>query len=337
MEPIVELRFLNNSYEKTSLLRFFDPNPLRCFSLEQIASKSGLSYETIVNAIAQLNQEGIRILYRPENGYFYEPRETILHPDKITLHLFTRWWGRRVITVDQISSTIDLAKTLAIDPERHGTVCIANAQSKGRGRYGNAWASPQGKDILLTFLIVHEGWDIPVSLLSLYTVVSVVRVLDTAYGLPVAIKWPNDIVAEGRKLGGVLVERDESSNSFLISLGLNVHSRPCDWPREIRDVGVSLSMLKEDHWERDYLIAQCGATWETQWETLMQDKGETVRDYWNRYSTTLGKTVSFLYRGRQLSGFTKTIDQEGRLLLLTDEGRDLALLPEEVRSLRILE
>ncbi len=333
---ILNTPLICNSSVKTELMRFFVENPLRCFPIDTIISKTRLSQELAIKAMVELNDEGVTIGYRPDYGYYYDPNEFHLHPDLIASHLPTRWWGRRIIVGDSVSSTIALAKTLTNDHAVHGTVVLANAQMKGRGRYGNAWISSKGKDILLTFLVSDIEWYPPASLLSLYAATSVVLVLDTAYSLPVSLKWPNDIISNGLKIGGVLIDRDKNNNSLLISLGLNVHSQPKDWPNDIRKKAASLISLKKESWHRDMLIAQCGTTWETQWEIMMRDKGETIRDYWNRYSTTLGKTVSICCKGKEIKGFTKNIDREGRLILVKENGAILNLLPEEVQWLRIL-
>ena len=275
----------------------------------------------------------------PGYGYFYDPDESILHPDAVAAHLRTQWWGRIIYTADELSSTIDVAKKMISESnaDRHGTVILANTQTKGRGRYGNRWVSPKGKDILLTFLIKNRGWEPSISLLTLYTAITVVRVLNTAYDLAAAIKWPNDIIFEGRRLGGVLVERDKSADYQIMSLGLNVHSRPKDWPPDVRHRAASLSMIKDVPWQRDVLIAQCGITWEMQWEIMNQDHGHMIREYWNRYSTTLNKTVSILYKGKAISAFAKSIDHDGGLVLLTDNGAEISLVPEEVQMLKVIE
>ena len=328
---------LINTPEKTALLRFLIDRPLAFYSLDTLMGKSGLDELTITETIAVLQAEGIRINYRPSYGFYYEPRERLLHPDTVTARLSTRWWGKRILVGDEITSTIDLAKTLAGQADSHGTVIAANQQTKGRGRFGAPWISPKGKDLLLTFLAVIPEWELSPSLLSLYAVTAVARVLDTAYQIPVKIKWPNDLMAHKKKLGGVLVERDEQNRRLLISLGLNIHSAPQDWPPDLRATAVSLAMLRPDEWRRDLLLAQCGSTWESLWEAMRYDGGETVRGYWKRYSSTLGKTIRLKVRGREMVAFTKSIDEAGRLVLTGEDGAEFALRPDEAQSIQTLE
>ncbi len=328
---------VNNS-TRTGVMRVFRRKPLRYLSLTELMRETKLPAEIVVESIEELTADGLQIGCRSPGEYFFEPDEEILHPDTVAAQLATRWWGRQLLFGDELSSSIDIAKAIlerAIDP--HGVVVAANAQTQGRGRQGNAWISPKGKDILMTFIVRIGDWPPPPSLLSLYTVTAVARVLDTAYGIPVSIKWPNDLMAEGRKLGGVLVERNLQHNVILASLGLNVHSKPSDWPETLRKQSVSLGMLTQEEIKRDTLMAQCGTTWEALWETLMADRGETVRGYWKYYSSTLGKRVHLLYRGQPVTGSALDIDEVGRLLFRCDEGSTFALLAEEVQQLRLEE
>lgn len=331
-------RCIVNNSTRTEVMRVFRHKPLRYLSLADLMRKTKLPAEVIVESIEELRAEGLHIGCRSPGEYFYEPHEEILHPDTVAAQLTTRWWGRQLLFGDELSSSIDIAKAiLERDVDPHGIVVAANAQTKGRGRQGNIWISPKGKDILLTFLIRIDEWPPPPSLLSLYTVTAVARVLDTAYGIPITIKWPNDLMADGRKLGGVLVERDLQHNVILSSLGLNVHCKPCDWPETLRKQSVSLEMLTQEEIKRDTLIAQCGTTWEALWETLMADRGETVRGYWRYYSSTLGKRVHLLYRGQPATGSALDIDEVGRLLFRCDDGSTFALLAEEAQHLRVEE
>jgi len=328
---------ITNTPEKTAIMRFFLDRAWQRHSLETITRETGLTAAAAVEGILELNTEGARIGHPEPHVYYFEPVENRLHPDGIAAHLATRWWGRRIWIGEEITSTLEIADALSLQVKHHGTVIAADFQTQGRGRFGSAWVSHKGKDILLTFLIENPPWEPSASLLSLYAATAVARVLDTVYRLPIAVKWPNDLSVDGKKLGGVLVQWDDRHKRLLVSLGLNVHSSPLDWPGEWRNHTVSLSMLKKEDWQREVLIAQCGTTWETLWESMMQDRGETVKGYWIQYSATLGKTVSLTARGKNVLGTARTLDDSGRLVIAGEDGTEYALLPEEVQKLKVLE
>ncbi len=328
---------IQNTPLKTAVMQAFTERPLRRMQIQEIEQHSGLAANEIVTAIEALNVDGLTVGSRMPFEYYYDPRESVLSADCVAAYLNTRWWGKRILVGDELSSTIDIAKALPNEDACHGTVIAANAQTQGRGRQGSAWTSRHGRDLLITFLIRYTDWVPSPSLLSLYAATAVARVLETAYHLQPSIKWPNDLMADGGKLGGVIVESDHRHQTVYVSLGLNVHSRPSDWPSEIRNEAVSLTMLNDSEWKRDRILAQCGTTWETLWESMLSDRGEAVRGYWRRYSNTLGHRARLQYRGSELTGLAKDIDDTGALLFRSDDGETLTLVAEEVQNLRVEE
>ncbi|HPP02122.1 MAG TPA: biotin--[acetyl-CoA-carboxylase] ligase [bacterium] len=326
-----------NEAVRTAVMRVFVERPLAYINLEEIARMPGLSRGVAAAAIEALVREGVNIQSRAPLEYFVEPDADAMHPDCVTARLRTRWWGRAVWVGGEITSTIDIAKELINQDDSHGTVITAEYQKQGRGRQGSRWISRKGRDLLVTFLIQLADWEPSPTLLSLYAVTAVARVLDTAYQIPVSIKWPNDVIIQGRKAGGVLVEKIDARRMVLISLGLNVHSRPADWPPELRGQTTSLALARNEDWQRDLLLAQCGTTWEALWEHMVRDRGETVRSYWRQYSSTLGRPVTLRHRRQSLTGVAQDIDEWGRLILRAGDGRVLHLLQEEVRDLEVIE
>lgn len=328
---------LLNAPDTTAVMRVFLEAPLQPVPLDQAAARAGLPPADALRAIQKLNQTGVSIQMYRSMGFYYDPEGGSMHPDLLAAMLGTRWWGRRIAYAEEAPSTIPLAKALAAAGDPHGAVAVCGRQTEGRGRGGNAWVSPAGKDILLTFVIRRGAWTPPPSLLSLYIAVGAARALDTAHGLPVRIKWPNDLVLHGKKAGGALAEDDPAAGCLVASLGLNVSSGPGDWPSEIRDSAISLSMASAAEFSRTELTAQLGISWETQWEIMTRDGGASVRDDWNRYSCSLGRAASVIHRGSELRGFAKGIGGDGRLVFIAEHGETRLLAPEEVREFRVLE
>ncbi|MBZ0256075.1 biotin--[acetyl-CoA-carboxylase] ligase, partial [bacterium] len=289
----------------------------------------------VVQAIEWLQSEGVGVIVTAPGVYAYDPNNQRLHPDVINAQLKTKWWGRRCLVAEQISSTIDAARELAKQPPAHGLLVAAEHQIRGRGRQGAAWVSPSAKDLLLTFAVRIRDWTPSLSFLSLYAAVAVARVLDTAYQIPIGIKWPNDLTIDDKKLGGVLVEIDSQQNLVYVSLGLNVLSCPDDWPEETRGFAVSLAMAKNENWNRNFLLAQLGSTWEALWEGAAQDQGEAVLGYCRLYSTTLGQNVIFQKNGKKITGRAAEIDESGCLVILHEDGSRRAFLLEDVCELRV--
>jgi BirA family biotin operon repressor/biotin-[acetyl-CoA-carboxylase] ligase len=328
---------LSNTLPKTLLMRLFIARPLQRLTRAEIAAATSLSEAQAVELIAELQQEKVPIGNYRLHQYFYDPQPATLHPDVLAAQLNTRWWGRIIYFAEQLTSTIDIARQAAALPQAQGCVVTADQQTRGRGRQGNRWVSRPGRDLLVTFLVQTPEWQPSPSLLSLYTTTAVARVLDTAYEVPISIKWPNDLMVGERKLGGVLVERDEEHGMYRISMGLNVLTKPEEFPEDLRAQVATLAEFPRHHWQRDLLLAQCGTTWEALWEAMLRDGGATVRGYWKRYSSTLGKYVTFQHRGKRHEGFTRDIDDYGRLIIRIPGGEELILPAEEVQQVRTVE
>ena len=130
----------------------------------------------------------------------------------------------RVVVLDEVTTTMDVASELAESGAPAGTMVIADAQVAGRGRGGRRWESPRGDGIWLTLLERLNDTD-ALDVLSLRIGLGVARALDRFVSTPVGLKWPNDIYLEGRKLGGMLVEtrwRGQRPEWTAIGIGINV-------------------------------------------------------------------------------------------------------------------
>jgi BirA family biotin operon repressor/biotin-[acetyl-CoA-carboxylase] ligase len=154
--------------------------------------------------------------------------------------------GSEAVFYPSVGSTNDAALELAANGAAHGTVVVADCQEKGRGRLGRAWASPAGVNIHMS-VILRPG--IPprgAGLITLMAAVASAYAIEGRTGLDVKIKWPNDLMASDRKLGGILTEMRSEPGRVLYAvagIGVNVNMRPSGFPPGIRDTATSV--LKE--------------------------------------------------------------------------------------------
>ncbi|MBI1387412.1 MAG: biotin--[acetyl-CoA-carboxylase] ligase [bacterium] len=339
MQPInpSDLNCACGSEDKTLAMRFLMERPLQPARLEEIARAARLTLEEAALALAELLMENASLISPAPETFAYQPDDQSLHPDAVAASLATRWWGHQVWHGAEIASTIDVARRLLESPQAHGLLVCADSQTSGRGRQGAAWNSPRGKDLLLTFLVRLRDWNPPASLLSLYAAGGVVKALVDSFGVDARIKWPNDVIVDGKKLGGVLVERVPEHNLAMVSLGLNVLSGPADWPGALRREAVSLASLDGAEWSRRAVLIELGRAWETLWDEASRDGGECVLRVWRERSATAGRRVSLIHREREYAGVAEDIDLQGRLRLRLDDGAALTLPAEEAHRLRLAE
>ncbi len=149
--------------------------------------------------------------------------------------------GRKVLFYPEIDSTNDEAKRLIKKDIGEGAVVIASAQTKGRGKPGSNWFSPPGKGIYLSAIVKPFRNPDEVTALTLAAAQAVVRTIQGIAGLSAQIKVPNDVLINGKKICGILVERDASGN-IVIGIGLNVNTLAGEFPEELQKSATSLML-----------------------------------------------------------------------------------------------
>lgn len=156
--------------------------------------------------------------------------------------LAARWGAADVHLFARVGSTNEVARRLATSGAPDGTVVLAEEQTAGRGRAGRSWSSPPGRGLWLSLLLRPGSEGLP--LLPLLTGLVAARALDPFLpGSPVAIKWPNDLLVDGRKLGGILAEASwegGATRALVVGVGLNLLQERADFPAELREHATSV-------------------------------------------------------------------------------------------------
>lgn len=200
--------------------------------------------------------------------------------------------------LQQVSSTQDEARRLVESGEgKAGHVIVADEQREGRGRFGRAWLSAVG-GLYATFIVArHE-------LIPLLSGIAVLRAL-ARFGVDVRLKWPNDVVVDGLKLAGILIET--AGDAALVGIGINLAEAPLETVTSLRAVGGTA--------RRGELIV---AIWE---EMSEAEASEDVLRSYREHLTTLGRPVRMtLEGGETIEGTAVNVDAEGRLLVETASG-----------------
>lgn len=239
-----------------------------------------------------------------------------IDPDALRRHLTAQALGRAVVFYEEVDSTNLSAKALGRAGAAHGTLVLAARQRAGRGRRGRSWLSQEGA---LCFSLVLRP-DFPLALAPRFVMalaVGVCRAL-RAFGADAGIKWPNDVLAGGKKLSGILLEAD-ASGFVVAGVGVNVNQR--EFPAEIADVAGSL--FCETDVEQD--INALGAAILNECQPLLDacqsEAGFAglLSDY-RALSLTLGRRVRVLEATGEYCGTATGLDALGMLEVLCDDG-----------------
>jgi BirA family biotin operon repressor/biotin-[acetyl-CoA-carboxylase] ligase len=207
-------------------------------------------------------------------------------------------------------STNERARALAAAGAPHGTLVTATEQSSGRGRQGRAWSAPAGRALLMS-LVLRD----PPALLSLAAGVAVAEVCGER-GL---IKWPNDVLVEGRKVAGILVEGRPQERWAVLGIGVNVAVDPADLPPELHETAAGLGLEPAD---LERVLAELLRAL----ERVLALKPSALLDAWRERDALAGLQISW----NDGSGIAAGVDGDGRLVVDLAVGGRVALDAGEV-------
>jgi BirA family biotin operon repressor/biotin-[acetyl-CoA-carboxylase] ligase len=252
--------------------------------------------------------------------------------------LRTQRIGRALRVLAEVTSTIDVARDWLREGAPDGGVVLALRQTHGRGRHGRSWASPVG-GLWMTIILKRDSQPEASARLGIGLALVAAEVASREAGCEVGVKWPNDLVLGGRKLGGVLVETELSEGQVtvaLVNLGLNVNLPETGFPLELRGAGVSLLSATGREYPLPRLAARILESFEGFLPAMLEDADAVVK-LWAQRDVLRRREVSVQVGGEAVRGRARGIDRQGRLLLSKGWLRSVAVPAGEAREVRIAE
>lgn len=239
--------------------------------------------------------------------------------------LKTQWAGRpEAICEATLPSTNTRLKEAAKQGALHGTVCLAETQTAGKGRLGRSWFSPPGRGLWVSVLVKPampmERWPH----LTLAAALAMAKAVEKQAAKP-AIKWPNDLVLEGKKICGILLEM--GPDFVIVGTGLNL--RPGSYPEELKDKAASLEELSGRPADRDTILADYLLYLEEAVEALEKEGLQGIREAYEKRSCTLGRQV-VVSGGMDARGRAESLDENGALILRLENGETCRVLAGDV-------
>ena len=242
-------------------------------------------------------------------------RTESLDPDKIREGLQTRHIGSQVVVFDSTSSTNDRAAQYGRNPDNHGLAIFAEQQEAGRGRAGHRWLSPPGAGILCSIVLIDSP--LRSELLSLTVAVA----LAEAIGGGARIKWPNDVLLNGKKVSGILLDASvcDTHRIHCLGIGINCHQGRDDFPESLRDSATSLDIETGLRVDRVVLARRLLVSLDRWLATAARDEGAVVQA-WRQSSLQLAHRVTLCYNAERFTGNCIGVDPERGLILQLDRG-----------------
>ena len=253
--------------------------------------------------------------------------------DDILSGLQNRTIGRRIHTYDRVGSTNDLALQCGIDGALEGTLILAESQTQGRGRHGRRWLAPPGSSILASVILRHRLRADQVGLPNLIGAVAIATAIHELTHLSAQVKWPNDVLIQGKKVSGILTELEYDRHRqpfFVMGFGVNVNTTRADLPEELHVSATSLQIESDREISRVALLQAILHRLEENYLRLKHSDIEPIIATANRLLYFSGdwiqiKTVDEIFRGQ-----AEGIDPDGGLLLKDMNGNRRKFLVGEV-------
>ena len=285
----------------------------------------GVSRAAIWARIEELRSLGYDIQASPHAGYRLLSAPDVLHADDLLSRLGkTKVIGRDVQVFKQTTSTNDIIERLARDGVKEGVAVFAESQTKGRGRLGRRWVSPAGKGLWFSVLLRPPMLPQEVTRLTVASATALRRAIQEQTGLSPQIKWPNDILVQGRKVAGILTELSAELDRVryvVLGMGVDVNLSLAEFPAELRKTSGSLKMALGRPVPRAELAVAILRQLDDDYARVCAGDFGSVADEWEKHCATLGHRVVIRAGGGQTSGRAEALGEDGALLLRTEHGR----------------
>ena len=292
---------------------------------QELCNKFGVSSTAVWKAINQLKENGYEIEAVQNKGYHLLSAPDIMNKTELESIHATEWAGCEIYYFDSIDSTNTKAKELAEEGHPSGTLVVADRQTAGKGRRGRSWESPTGIGIFMTLMLKPEINPNNASMLTLVAAMATTRAIRRVTGVPAMIKWPNDIVMNGKKVCGILTEMSaqfDYINHIVIGIGINVHNE--DFPEEIAKTASSLYLESGQHIHRASLIEAFLEEFEDVYaEYLKTEDMEGLQKEYDAMLVNRGRQVRVLDPKEPFEGKAMGITKKGELIVDTWESRKL--------------
>lgn len=288
---------------------------------EDISHDLGISRAAIWKHIQELRNLGYDITAVPHLGYSLLSSPDRLFAGEIKQGLKNKFIGKAIYYYESLPSTMDRAMDLAFKGAAEGTLVIAEGQTRGRGRLSRLWVSAKYKGIYFSLIIRPKILPQQAPVLTLISAVAICEALKQELGIEAQIKWPNDILLNNKKIGGILTELSAEMDivhAIIVGVGINVNNEKKTLPYP----ATSLKEIIGEEVNRLSLLQGILSCFEERYLRFQKQGIERILDKWRHFSATLGRRVRLSVSRQKLGliGEAVDIDCDGSLLVRQDSG-----------------
>ena len=242
--------------------------------------------------------------------------------------------GQEIITYDTVDSTNNIAKGLVGQSDKEGTVILADNQTHGKGRLGRTWHSEKNVGIYLSTLLQTSLPPEQISKIALVAGVAVVQAINEFSRARASLKWPNDILINGKKVAGILTEYSNKKIHSEVILGIGINVNHAHFPISLQHIATSMAMENGEIFKRLPLITFLLNRLDQEYLSFLNEGISPTIVQWNLNSDMFGQHISLTKGTQTFIGTAMKLDEEeGYLVLLTDDGEEITFDSGEVTLL----
>ena len=300
---------------------------------EEISRTIGVSRAAVNAAVKALRAEGYEIESVTNKGYCL-----IYGPNKLSMGSVEAFLGsermQKVVILDRVDSTNKYLKDMAFSGAQDGQVVIADEQTMGRGRMGRNFKKKKNKGLYFSYLIKPDIASADAVSITAWAAVATLRAISRVTGFTPGIKWVNDLVANCRKLCGILTETSIESETgridyIIIGIGININNEASDFPKEIKDIATSIALEIGHEVSRAEIAAALVEELDIMRSDWPHNKAAYLKAY-RDYDITCGRKVNVISGDKIISAKAISINEDFSLKVKYSNGRTADVSSGEV-------
>jgi len=318
-----------NSFDETGLVRvlaFLKTHNTEYLSGQDLSDVLRISRVAVWKHIKKIQSLGYAVESKQKEGYKLTKNSDLLLPWEIISGIKTKQLGQQAYYFDVVDSTQNQALKMADESKNHGTVIIAEKQTRGKGRSGRKWISPKGG--IWISIILQPKFDI--SIITLFPIAASLALsyaIEKTYKIIPELKWPNDVTIKGKKLAGMLVDASIESNrieSVVLGVGINFNINVKEIEKILKNTpnyyGIASLNEQKNKSTQIELVQSFLLELEKIYELLNTKQIKKIISEWTKRSSTIGKNVEINTINGKIKGEAIKIYNDGSLLIKTEQG-----------------
>lgn len=318
------------------LIDLLTRNATIVISGQKIASEIGVTRSTVWDYIQKLRSLGVDIKGHPSNGYQLRKLPDVLVPSLISEELGENAIGRKMVHFFRTDSTNSVALRMAAEGAAHGTVVVAEEQTAGRGRFGRNWYSEKTNGIYVSVILRPSLAPASAPILTLMAGVAAHRALASITGLPLDIRWPNDLLVNGKKVCGILTEMSAEVDQLhyvVIGTGINVNHRAL--PAALEGIATSLRIEGRKVYSRAQILVALLKELERAYQILLKGGTPAIARAWASVSSfSEGKKIRVVSNSGGYAAVTAGVEPMGALRVRREDGSVESLVSGEILEVK---